>query len=404
MGWNEPGGKGNGPRDPWGGGGGNQGPPDLDEVIRNLKEKFKANFGGGGGGRGSGSGGGSSMSPAPLIGIIVAVLVIGYGVMGIFQVDESERAVVVRFGEFDRMVNPGLNWHTPLFENYYKANVTQTNNYRVEQDMLTRDTNIVYVDLGVQYRVVDPKAYLLRIARANEVLQNSTESALRHVVGNSSMNDVLRDEREQIRVSVSERLQNYLDRYNTGLRVVNVALNETAAPEPVRDAFNDVARAREDQERFQKEAQAYANSIIPEAQGKATRLREEARAYREEIVSRAQGDTRRFKQLLTEYRRAPAVTRERLYLETMEDVLGKTGKVMVDVEDGQNMMYLPLDKITQKHRRSSASGADSGSSSSSNSSSSSSSSSSRSRSGGSAAGADDGGGSLYNSSGNTEIR
>ncbi len=401
MGWNEPGGKGNGPRDPWGGGGGNnQGPPDLDEVIRNLKDKFKANFGGGGGGnRGSGSGGGApSMNPALLIGIIVVVLLVTFGVWGVFQVDESERAVVVRFGKFDRMVNPGLNWHTPLIENYYKANVTQTSNYQVQQDMLTRDTNIVYVDLGVQYRVVDPKAHLLRISRPTEVLEHSTESALRHVVGNASMNDVLRDERVQIGVSVEERLQEYLDRYNTGLRVVNVALNETAAPEPVRDAFNDVARAREDQVRFKEEARAYANSIIPEAQGKATRIREEARAYREEIVSRAQGDTRRFQQLLTEYRQAPQITRDRLYLETMEDVLGKTGKVMVDVEGGQNMMYLPLDKIMQKHRRSSAAGADSGSASGS-----SSSSSSSSQSGGSAAGAD-GGGSLYNRSGNTEIR
>ncbi len=398
MGWNEPGGKGNGPRDPWGGGGGNQGPPDLDEVIRNLKDKFKANFGGGsGGGRGSGSGGGGpSMNPAPLIGIIVAVLVVVFGAWGIFQVDESERAVVVRFGEFNRVVEPGLNWHTPLFENYYKANVTQTSSYEVKQDMLTRDTNIVYVNLGVQYRVVDPKAYLLRIAQGDQVLQHSTESALRHVVGNSSMDDVLKDRREEIRTLVQQRLQEYLDRYNTGLTVVNVALNETAAPEPVRDAFNDVARAREDQDRFEKEAQAYANSVIPEARGRAKRIVEEARGYREEIVSRATGDTRRFEQLLTEYQQAPEVTRKRLYLETMEEVLGNTGKVLVDMESGNNMMYLPLDKITEKHRKSGAAGSDSGSSGSSSSSSSSSGSSGSS-------GADDGGGSLY-SRGNTEIR
>lgn len=398
MGWNEPGGKGNGPRDPWGGGGGNQGPPDLDEVIRNLKDKFKANFGGGsGGGRGSGSGGGGpSMNPAPLIGIIVAVLVVVFGAWGIFQVDESERAVVVRFGEFNRVVEPGLNWHTPLFENYYKANVTQTSSYEVKQDMLTRDTNIVYVNLGVQYRVVDPKAYLLRISQGDQVLQHSTESALRHVVGNSSMNDVLRDRREEIRTLVQQRLQEYLDRYNTGLTVVNVALNETAAPEPVRDAFNDVARAREDQDRFEKEAQAYANSVIPEARGRAKRIVEEARGYREEIVSRATGDTRRFEQLLTEYQQAPEVTRKRLYLETMEEVLGNTGKVLVDMESGNNMMYLPLDKITEKHRKSGAAGSDSGSSGGSSSSSSSSGSSGSS-------GADDGGGSLY-SRGNTEIR
>jgi membrane protease subunit HflK len=399
MGWNEPGGKGNGPRDPWGGGG-NQGPPDLDEVVRNLKEKFKANFGGGGGPGSGGGGSGGSMGAGPLIGIIVAVLVVLFGVWGVFQVDESERAVVVRFGEFDRVVGPGLNWHTPLIENYYTANVTQTSSYEVKQDMLTQDTNIVFVNLGVQYRVVDPKAYLLRIARPEQVLQLSTQSALRHVVGNSTMNDVLRDEREAIRVQVQERLQQYLDRYNTGLSLVNVALNETAAPEPVRDAFNDVARAREDQDRFKKQAEAYANSVVPKAKGEAARIVQEAEAYREEIVSRARGDTRRFEQLLTEYRSAPQVTRQRLYLETVQEVFENVSKVLVDVPDGDNVMYLPFDKLMEKHRRA-GSAADPGSSSDTGSPESS--SAETGSGGGSRAGADDGGGSLYSRS-NREIR
>jgi membrane protease subunit HflK len=202
----------------------------------------------------------------------------------------------------------------------------------------------------VQYRVVDPKAYLLRVARPETVLQHSTESALRHVVGGSTMDEVLKERREEIRVQVQARLQEYLDRYNTGLTTVNVALNETAAPEPVRDAFNDVARAKEDQDRFEKEAQAYANSIIPEARGKAQRILEEAQAYKERLIATAEGDADRFTALLKEYQDAPQVTRERLYIETIQEVLGNTSKVLVDVKDGDNLMYLPLDQIMKRHR------------------------------------------------------
>jgi membrane protease subunit HflK len=396
MGWNEPGGNGNKPRDPWGGGG-NQGPPDLDEVLRNLKKQLSGLFGGGKGGDGSGrpSGGGK---PGPLIAIVVGVLAVIYVGIGLFQVDESQRAVVLKFGKFDRVVGPGLNWHTPLFEDYFKANVTQTKTYNVQQEMLTKDTNIVSVALEVQYRVVDPKAYLLRVSRPETVLQHSTESALRHVVGGSTMDEVLKERREEIRVSVQNRLQEYLDRYNTGLTTVNVALNETAAPQPVQDAFNDVARAREDEDRFQKEAQAYANSVIPEARGKAQRIMEEAQAYKEEIIATAEGDAKRFNALLTEYRRAPEVTRERLYLETMEQVLGKTSKVLVDVKEGDNLMYLPLDQIMKRHSEAMPSSG-SGNQSSSSSSSSGSNSASSSRSSSSSRGS----GGLYQSR-NGEIR
>lgn len=365
MGWNEPGG--NKPRDPWGGGGGDQGPPDLDEVIRNLKNKFGGIFGGGSGN--GGSGGNSGGNPAPLLAGLAGILVVLFLVWGLFQVDESERAVVLKLGKFDRIVGPGLNWHTPILEDYSKANVTQTSSYTVEQQMLTRDTNIVYVSLEVQYRVVDPQAYLLRVSRPETVLQHSTESALRHVVGGSSMDDVLKERREEIRVLVQQRLQKYLDSYNTGLTTVNVALNETAAPEPVRDAFNDVARAKEDQDRFEKEAQAYANSVIPEARGKAQRILEEAEGYKQRVIATAEGDADRFTAVLKEYRAAPEVTRERLYIETIQEVLSSTSKVLVDVKDGDNLMYLPLDQIMKRHREAVDSGASSSQGSSSSSSS-----------------------------------
>lgn len=345
MGWNEPGG--NKPRDPWGGGGGDQGPPDLDEVIRNLKNKFGGLFGGGGSG---GSGGASGGNPGPFIALVVGVLVVIFGIWGFYQVDESEQAVVLRLGKFDRIAGPGLNWHTPILEDYAKANVTQTKSHTVQQEMLTKDTNIVYVSLEVQYRVVDPKAYLLRVARPETVLQHSTESALRHVVGGSTMDQVLKERREEIRVQVQARLQEYLDRYNTGLTTVNVALNETAAPQPVQDAFNDVARAKEDQDRFEKEAQAYANSIIPRARGQAQRILEEAQGYKQKVIATAEGDADRFTALLNEYRDAPEVTRERLYIETIQEVLGNTSKVLVDVKEGDNLMYLPLDQIMKRHR------------------------------------------------------
>ena len=350
MAWNEPGGQ--KPRDPWGGGGSgnnNQGPPDLDVVIKNLKDKLGGAFGGGKRGGGSqGSGGG-----AGLIGIVAVVLVVIYGIWASFQVDSAEQGVVLRFGKLHRVVEPGLNWHLPPFEEYHKVNVTQANSHRVSEEMLTGDTNIVGVTLEVQYRVLDPAAYLLKVANSDTVLRNATDSALRHVVGSKTINAVLSTEREEVRAAVQARLQEYLDEYSTGLLVLAVVLDSTEAPAAVREAFQDVARAREDEDRFKKEAEAYANGIIPEARGRAQRLLEESEAYKAEIVDRARGEAERFGKLLTEYTRAPQVTRERLYLETMEEVLGNTSKVLVDVQGGDSLLYLPLDKLMEHHAPSS---------------------------------------------------
>lgn len=364
MAWNEPGG--NKPKDPWGGGG-DQGPPDLDEALKNLKEKINSVFGGKGGKSGGGgrSGGGS---PWPVLIIAAVIGVVVYGLVGFFQVDQRERAVVLRFGEYNRTVDPGLRWRAPIIEQYEKVDVEQNRRYEITEAMLTRDTNIVSVTLQVQYQVLDPIPFLLKVARPEIILQHATSSALRHVVGTSTMDDVLKDNREAIRVQVRERLDEYLNRYDTGLVLKQVVLDRTQAPDAVRDAFDDVSRAKEDEDRFKKEAEAYRNAVIPQARGEAKRLEEEAEAYRNRLIDSAVGDAERFVDLLTEYRKAPDVTRERLYLETMTEVYSATSKVLVDVDNGNSLIYLPLEQLIKggsgKVKVPESSGANPGSSSS----------------------------------------
>ena len=343
MAWNEPGG--NKPKDPWGGGG-DQGPPDLDEALKNLKEKINSVFGGKGGksGGSSGSGGGS---PWPILIIAAVIGVVVYALVGFFQVDQRERAVVLRFGEYNRTVDPGLRWRAPIIEQFQKVDVEQNRRYDITEAMLTRDTNIVSVTLQVQYQVLDPIPFLLKVARPETILEHATSSALRHVVGSATMDDVLKDNREAIRVKVRERLDEYLNRYDTGLVLKQVVLDQTQAPDAVRDAFDDVSRAKEDEDRFKKEAEAYRNSVIPQARGEGKRLEEEAEAYRNRLIDSAKGDAERFTDLLTEYRKAPEVTRERLYLETMTDVYSATSKVLVDVDKGNSLIYLPLEQLVK---------------------------------------------------------
>ncbi|MDF1638754.1 MULTISPECIES: FtsH protease activity modulator HflK [Alcanivorax] len=343
MAWNEPGG--NKPKDPWGGGG-DQGPPDLDEALKNLKEKINSVFGGKGGksGGSSGSGGGS---PWPILIIAAVIGVVVYALVGFFQVDQRERAVVLRFGEYNRTVDPGLRWRAPIIEQFQKVDVEQNRRYDITEAMLTRDTNIVSVTLQVQYQVLDPIPFLLKVARPETILEHATSSALRHVVGSATMDDVLKDNREAIRVKVRERLDEYLNRYDTGLVLKQVVLDQTQAPDAVRDAFDDVSRAKEDEDRFKKEAEAYRNSVIPQARGEGKRLEEEAEAYRNRLIDSAKGDAERFTDLLKEYRKAPEVTRERLYLETMTDVYSATSKVLVDVDKGNSLIYLPLEQLVK---------------------------------------------------------
>jgi membrane protease subunit HflK len=289
-----------------------------------------------------------------VVAIVLVALTVLYLFWGAFTVQQQDRAVVLSFGKYDRTLGPGLNWHWPPVETFRRVNVDQVREYSVKEEMLTRDTNIVGVNLKVQYRVVDAQTYVLRVADSEAVLKHAVESALRQVVGASTMDQVLIEERERIGTDVRARLQEYLDRYNTGLLIVELILDRTAAPEAVRDAFDDVARAKEDEERFRNEAQTYANGVIPDASGRARRLREEAQAYKEQVVARAQGDAQRFEALLTEYRRAPAVTRDRLYLETIEQVMSGASKVLIDTKSGNNMLYLPLDQMIRQQKESCA--------------------------------------------------
>ncbi|MAL93477.1 MAG: FtsH protease activity modulator HflK [Haliea sp.] len=340
MAWNEPGGGNNKPRDPWGGG--NQGPPDLDEALKKLQERLGGLFGGGR--RSGGSGGGRGVSGS-LLGVLALVAVAVWALLGLYQVDEQERAVVLRFGKYYDTVQPGLQWNPPLIDEVIKVNTTRVRAASFREIMLTQDENIVEVRMSVQYVIDDPTSFVLRVRDPENSLQHAAQSALRHVVGDMRMDSVLTEGRARIGIEVGDRLQRYISMYETGIRIVKINVDESKPPSQVQAAFDDVIKAREDEERLKNEAEAYANGIVPEARGRAQRMIEEASAYREQVVANAQGEASRFSALLTEYARAPQVTRERLYLEAVQQVLSSSNKVMVDVEGGNNVMYLPLDKL-----------------------------------------------------------
>ncbi|WP_263081167.1 FtsH protease activity modulator HflK [Endozoicomonas sp. Mp262] len=342
MAWNEPGGNN---QDPWGGGnkGKKQGPPDLDDAFRKLQDKLNRLLGGGRGG-GSGRGNSSGSSSGMFIGGLV-LLAIAYLWNAVYTVDEKERAVILRFGEYVETVGPGLHIYFPGIEEKFQERVTEYRTYNLRQQMLTEDENIVEVSMSVQYNIASIKDYTLNVAKPLVSLEEATQSALRHVVGSSEMHQVLTEGRETMGTDVRDRLQAYLDSYGSGLSVNKVNVESAQPPKEVQSAFDDVIRAREDEERSKNKAEAYANKVIPEARGQAQRALEDANGYRDEIIARAEGEADRFSRLYSEYRRAPDVTRERLYIETVEEVLGNTSKVLVDVKGGNNMIYLPLDKI-----------------------------------------------------------
>lgn len=350
MAWNEPGGGNN--KDPWGNNN-DQGPPDLDEAFKKLQEKLNGIFGGGGGGKGGG--GPAKDISGSLIMLVLLILVVVWAGFGIYQVDEKDRAIVLRFGKYLDTYGPGLHWYPPLIDSKYTVNVTEERQYQTRGVMLTEDENIVDLPLTVQYNIADPKAFVLAVRDPEQSLRHATDSALRHVVGSSNLDDVVSVGREQLGVEVEERLQTYLDNYGTGIQVVKINIQEAKPPEEVKEAYDDVIKAREDQERAINEAQAYSNGIIPEARGRAQRLLEEAKAYKAKVTVEAQGEAERFTKLLAEYKKAPDVTRERLYLDTMQEVMSNSSKVLVDIEGGNNMMYVPLDKIIESRPASSGS-------------------------------------------------
>jgi membrane protease subunit HflK len=262
-------------------------------------------------------------------------------------VDEQERAVVLRFGEFSKTESPGLRFKVPLIDDVTKVRVTSVRTAESSGQMLTQDENLVTVDLQVQYRVGDAEAYVLNVRDSNQALAFATDSAIRHEVGSSTLDDVLTEGRAELAVRVEQRLQMFLREYGTGLELVRVNVESTQPPPAVQDAFREVQRAREDEQRVKEEAETYRNRIVPEARGEAQRMIEEANAYKEEVIERARGETSRFLELLAVYQMSPTVTRERLYLQTVEEVLANSSKILVDTESSGNMMYLPLDRLTQ---------------------------------------------------------
>jgi len=342
MAWNESGG---GDKDPWGNRG-DQGPPDLDEAIRKLQGQLSGLFGGGKGATGGGGGGGISAGSISLLLIVLAGL---YVFSGVYQVDEQERGVVFRFGKLmDQEVTPGLHWNPPLIDQVQLVNVTQVQSHSHQASMLTKDENIVDISLTVQWVIASAADYLINVRDPKKSLDQATESALRHVAGSSTMDQVITDGREAIAIEVQERLRTYLKSYGTGIDITKVNIDRSAPPVQVQDAFNDVQKAKEDQQKFINQATAYSQQVVPEARGKAQRQLEEAQAYRDRVIARSEGEAERFEKLLNEYSLAKQVTRDRLYIDALENVFKNASKVMVDVEGGNNMMYLPLDKLTQQ--------------------------------------------------------
>ena len=347
MAWNEPGGNSNN-QDPWGNrkrGGQKEGPPDLDEALRKLQDNLKSLFGGGKKPGSTGSGGGFGFG---IVAVVVAVLAAMWLYTAVYSLDEQEQAVILRLGKYHETVGPGLNIYFPPMDRKYEQNVTRERAYTRQGPMLTEDENIIEVPLTVQYKINNLQDFALNVASPELSLQQATESALRHVVGSTAMDQVLTEGREVLAVQVKERLQRFLDTYRTGITVTQVNVQNAQAPREVQESFDDVIRAREDEQREKNQAETYANGVIPEARGQAQRLREEANGYRDETVSRAEGEADRFTKLVTEYRKAPEVTRQRLYLETMQEVLSNTSKVLLTGDKGQNsLLYLPLDKMLE---------------------------------------------------------
>ena len=362
MAWNEPGNSGNKDKDPWGnnGGkkGGNDGPPDLEDVIKNLQDKVTNIFGGGKGGGGSArgrSGGGmSSMG----FGLIFVVIIALWAFSGVYTITDGTRGVVLQFGKFYTITGAGLHWYPRFVQSVEVVETEKSRSVRVgvntdETLMLTKDEHIVDVKFEVQYTIKDAKNYLFNVTDPDSTIKTATESALREIVGTSEMNYVL--ERNDVASLTGKLIQLILDRYNTGLLVQEVNLVYSEAPEDVKPSFDDVNSAEQDRDRFIEEARKYQNQIVPIARGEAARVEQEAEAYKAEKIARAEGDAKRFDQLLVEYKKAPKVTRERMYIETMEEVLSNNRKVMIDVKKGNNLLYIPSDQLGKSRQDTSSS-------------------------------------------------
>jgi membrane protease subunit HflK len=362
MSWNEPGGD---KKDPWSGRGDQKGPPDLDEAIRSLQEKLSKFFGGGNGDNEDSPRNFSSGNSIKSLGFLAAVALVLWGLSGFYIVDEGNHGVETRFGKYIGTTQSGLNWHLPTpIERVDIVNVKQqryieigyrsggneqvTGSVPKEALMLTKDENYVDVRLAVQYQVKDAKQFIFNVVNPSLTLKQVTESALRGVVGSSAMDFVLTQGRSEIVTLIKKELQDVMDSYQSGIQITSVNLQDAQPPEQVQNSFEDAIKAREDEQRLINEAEAYSNDVVPKARGAAARKIQEAEGYKEQVIAQAQGETNRFTKLLTAYTNAPDVTRKRLYIESMEAVLAETNTVIVDVKGGNNLLYLPLDKMMQQ--------------------------------------------------------
>lgn len=341
MAWNEPG---NNNQDPWGKKRpNNNNNNDLDDMIKKAGEKISSIFGGGKGG--DGKNGGRNFF---VIGIVIFAIV--YIAMGFYTIKEAERGVVLHFGEYSRTVGPGLGWVPFGIQKVKKVNVDKVREQSISAIMLTGDINIVDVDIGIQYEVKKPRDYLFNLEDPEMALTQAAESALRQVVGNSAVDPILTDGKAKIQAELKALLPEILASYNSGLKVRTITLESAKPPKEVNDAFEEVNRASQDAKRLEQEADAYRNRALPLAVSKAEEIKQKSNGYYSQVLGKARGEIARFKQLLPQYKAAPEVTRTRLYIDMMEEVLSKSSKIIIDVEDSNNMMYLPLDKIIKKSR------------------------------------------------------
>ena len=336
MSWNEPP-DGNKNKDPWGKNGSNGGPPDLDEIVRRMQRGFGGIFG-----KKPSKGGGSIFPFSVVIILLIAWLVFDMT----YLVDQQQRGVVPRFGKYVTTLDPGLNIRLPRpIEKVTKVNVGQVRSITHKASMLTQDENIVDVEVAVQWRIGTATDFLFNVFDPFPTLRQVTESAVREVIGKSELDFVLTEGRSEIAQKIQILIQDVLDDYESGIYISSVEMQPAKPPEEVKAAFDDAIKAREDEQRLVNEAEAYRNDIIPKARGAAARLREESNGYKARVIAKAEGEASRFEQLLIEYQRAPKVTRERLYLDAIESVFSNTNKVLIDNDNGNSLMYLPIDRL-----------------------------------------------------------
>jgi membrane protease subunit HflK len=344
MAWNEPGNNNDKDRDPWKITGKSQISPDLDKILKSIWDRLTGTFGGQ-----------NSTSPSGSTGLVVfalLALVIWIG-SGFYTIEEAERGVVLRFGKYHETVDPGLRWKVTFIDKVIPVDVESVKSMPSSGFMLTEDENVVRVEMDVQYRVVDPRAYLFSVTNADNSLREATDSALRYVVGHTSMDELLTRGREKVRQGTWQTLEEIINSYHMGIAIADVNFLPARPPEEVKDAFDDAISAQEDEQRFIREAEAYARETEPKARGQVKRLEEESLGYKEQVVLKATGEVARFNQLLPQYIAAPQLTRERLYLDTMEELYQNTNKVLIDIPKGNNtVIYLPLDKMNSNQTNS----------------------------------------------------